>query len=666
MGEDNRHGEASPCTMAANQSGTKKELQVDDDATGNSGSINMLKDPRMARLQHMRMRTLSMEQVRSKLPEQIATGALDPGFEGDTPMPEGQALEGEDLNVQIEREKLLLRAAFTKWKPKGQLSTSNILKLSMARILMRRGAAAESAEVAEVQRTILSAKKSGIKAPAGYAPEETGESIEAMDGYFKWYTSTVVRTTKSGRVLVKFGDWPERFNEWIAMDSNRLAPLLTFTDGSFTNRMSMGTTAEVPIGCNVEVYHRHYRKWMRTTVTEISEDGESLKVADDDKWVVINDGRLRLFKEPEPEPLEEEASPLPVNFHKFTVQDVEFEVWDRYVKPKFIGQGAYGCVISAEDTLNNNSQVAIKKIIDIQDMDNIDAMRTLREIKICRHLTGHENVVTLLEVIPPTKLDPINEVYLVFEWMYCDLSRFIRSGALKDVHIMGFSYQIIRAMKFIHSAGIMHRDIKPSNILVNPEGDIKLADFGLAIGAAGSSHQLINYVVTRWYRAPELLLDKKDYCAAIDMWSIGCIFAEMLARRPLFRGQSSKDQLRLILSLLGKPKPEDCEFIDKPRYKDMLLKMSDRPTVPWKKVYPSHDDITLDLLNQLLQFSPDKRLDATNSLAHEYFKDLHAPEDEHNCKELFGFVTEDLDVSEIFKMIGDESLVRVGAGVGNA
>lgn len=640
----------------ANQTAPSKELQVDEPQ--NQGTIDMLKDPRLARLQHMRMRTESMEQIRTKLPAEYATGALEGGAKGDTPLvPE---VTEDDLETQRGRETLLIRAAFMKWKPHGTLSTSNILKLSMARILMRKGASSEAAAgEAEAPRQNQSARLSGIKAPEELHPEP-GDTIEAMDGYFKWYTSTVVRVTNSGRVLVKFGDWPERFNEWIKSDSGRLAPPETFTDGTFTNRMSVGVTAEVPLGTAVEVYTRDVRKWIQTVVVDVSDDGESLKVEADDKWVSVNDGRVRLYKEPEPEVPEEDVA-APVNFHKFTVSDVEFEVWDRYTSPKFIGQGAYGCVISAKDSVTGKD-VAIKKIIDIQEMDHIDAMRTLREIKICRHLTGHENVVTLLEVIPPTKLVDINEVYLVFEWMYCDLSRFIRSGLLKDMHIMGFSYQIIRAMKFIHSAGIMHRDIKPSNILVNHEGDIKLADFGLAIGAAGSSHQLINYVVTRWYRAPELLLDKKQYGAAIDMWSVGCIFAEMLARRPLFRGQSSKDQLRLILSLLGKPKPEDCEFIDKPRYKDMLLKMTDRPKVPWKKVYPSVDAPGLDLLDNLLQFTPDKRLSAESALAHEYFKELHDVEDEHNCKELFGFVTEDLEVGEIFEMIAQESQVRVGAG----
>lgn len=316
-------------------------------------------------------------------------------------------------------------------------------------------------------------------------------------------------------------------------------------------------------------------------------------------------------------------------------------------------------MIAADDKLTGD-KVALKKVIDIQEMDNIDAMRTLREMKICRHLRGHENIVRVVDVIPPTTCNErINEVYMVFEWMAGDLSKFIRSGAIQDTHVMGFTYQIIAALKYIHSAGIMHRDMKPSNILVNPAGDIKLADFGLAIGAAGKSHQLINYVVTRWYRAPELLLDQKNYTASIDMWSTGCILGEMLARRPLFRGNSSKDQLRLILSLLGKPKPDDVEFVDKPRYKEMLLKMQEKAAIPWNKIFHKASPEALDLLDKLLQFSPDKRINATDALAHPYFATLHNPEYETECKELFNYVTEDLDVKEIFVQLAKESVIPV-------
>jgi len=625
------------------------------EAGDNAGGINMSKDPRLARLQKLRMRTESMEQVKRRQEVALMTGADETGPQGDLPN-QAQA-EPVDEGVAV-RNQLLLRAGFAAWKPDGKLSTTNFLKSSIARILMRSEEVKTKKDPESRNAIPDSAKVRGAVAPARYeaAPDTT---IDAMDGYFKWYASTVVRV-KANSALIKFGDWPDRFNEWIGFDSARMAGLGTFTNCEMTNRMSQGTTADVAIGTEVEVYHKSFRTWVPARVIASAEDGESLQVEGDDlgqDWVAINDGRVRLFKRKERAPV---VAP-PQNYTKFTPPgcDVEFEVWDRYEQPKFVGQGAYGCVIFAYDNFAKQ-HVAIKKVIDIQEMDNIDAMRTLREMKICRHMIGHENVVKLFEIIPPTTCDEnINEVYMVFEWMAGDLSKFIRSGALQDTHVMGFTYQIIAALKYIHSAGIMHRDMKPSNILVNPKGDIKLADFGLAIGMTGQSHQLINYVVTRWYRAPELLLDQKNYGPAIDMWSTGCILGEMLARRPLFRGNSSKDQLRLILSLIGKPKPDDVEFVDKPRYKEMLLKMQEKAAIPWAKIFHKAQPDVLDLLDKLLQFSPDKRIDATDSLSHPYFASLHNPQYEPDCKELFGYVTEDLDVKEIFRLLAAESVIPV-------
>lgn len=618
-----------------------------------AGGIGMSKDPRLARLQKLRMRTESMEMVKQRQAEALITGADESGPKGDVA---GINPADEEDQYHKERDTLLLRAGFAAWKPDGKLSTTNFLKSSIARILMR-AEQATSAAPALSNELPQSAKARGASAPEFFEPAPD-DTIEAMDGYFKWYTSTVIRHKKSS-ALVQFGAWPERFNEWIPFDSRRMAEVGTFTTGEMTNRMSQGTTADVAAGTEVEVYHKELRTWVPAVVMESSEDGESLRVEGKDTgsdWVAINDGRVRLFKKKE-----KKVTQVVHNYHKFTPPgcDVEFEVWDRYENPKFVGQGAYGCVIFCHDKILKQ-EVAIKKVIDIQEMDNIDAMRTLREMKICRQMIGHENIVKLFEVIPPTVCnEKINEVYMVFEWMAGDLSKFIRSGSLQDTHIMGFTYQIIAALKYIHSAGIMHRDMKPSNILVNPAGDIKLADFGLAIGETGRSHQLINYVVTRWYRAPELLLDQKDYSYSIDMWSVGCILGEMLARRPIFRGNSSKDQLRLILSLIGKPKAKDVEFVDKPRYKEMLLKMQEKAAIPWEKIFHKAKPDTLDLLDKLLQFSPDYRIDATDSLSHPYFAELHNPQFEPTCKDKFGYVTEDLEVEDIFKELAAESMIPV-------
>eukprot|EP00658_Telonema_sp_P-2_P029835 TRINITY_DN22631_c0_g1_i3.p1 TRINITY_DN22631_c0_g1~~TRINITY_DN22631_c0_g1_i3.p1 ORF type:complete len:519 (+),score=125.51 TRINITY_DN22631_c0_g1_i3:208-1764(+) len=511
-------------------------------------------------------------------------------------------------------------------------------------------------------QAVPSAKAQGIKAPSSMDCQ-VGDMVDGMDKYFKWYAAHVVEEGDN-QVLVHFGSWPEERNEWLGLESGRLAPCGHFTDGKLVNETELGVTADMAIGDCVEVLHDDMQKWIPCTVSDVSDDGEYIQVPNQDEWVCLNHGRVRIYW-----------------YRQFNVTNVAFEVWNRYTDPKFIGQGAYGCVISAADLQSVNQtcsadasvgkgefgdvgRVAIKKIIDIQDMDEIDAMRTLREIKICRHLTGHENVTRILEVFPSTQLEPFNEVYLVFELMPTDLSRLIRGNQLQNKWIASYSYQIIKALKFIHSAGIMHRDIKPSNILVNPErGTVQVADFGLAIGKAGSTHQLINYVVTRWYRAPELLLDNELYNGAIDMWSVGCIIIEMLLRKPLLKGKSSKDQLRLILSLLGKPCDEDCQFIQKDKYREMLLKMTNIPPVPWERVMEQGgvlegaDTVCLDFVDCLLRFSPDRRLSAPAALEHPYFEDFHDPDDEPECDQEFGFVTEDLQPEQVYALIREESLL---------
>merc|ERR1711865_894627 len=384
--------------------------------------------------------------------------------------------------------------------------------------------------------------------------------------------------------------------------------------------------ARVGDGCQVHMDNcSSGARWIPSVITAV--DGGLVKTAISlNESIPVDQGRVISYK-----------------YNSFTVHDVPFQIWNRYTEPEFIGQGAYGCVIKARDseidTAGNTSasagRVAIKKIIDIQEMDEIDSMRTLREILINRHLK-HPNVVKLTEVFPSTVMHPFNEIYLVFDLEATDLSRLIRSDRLRDEQIPLFSYQLMKGMKYIHSAGIMHRDIKPSNILVDPAtGVLKLADFGLAIGKAGSSHQLINYVVTRWYRAPELLLDNQAYDYAIDMWSVGCIVIEMLIRNPA---------------------ADDVAFIEKERYREMLLKMSKKEHVPWEKVISSggrnmgtlpNENVCIHLIDQLLQFAPEKRLTAADALQHPYFEGLHNPANEPSCPNEWGFVTEDLDVEEV-------------------
>lgn len=350
-------------------------------------------------------------------------------------------------------------------------------------------------------------------------------------------------------------------------------------------------------------------------------------------------------------------------YHTFVCGGTSFTVYKEYEDPKFIGKGAYGAVCSVTHR-KTGDRMAIKKILDVQEMDNIDAMRMLREVKILRHVRGHPQMVCLEQVVPPlgqTTGAKIDEIYLICEYMPRDLGRTIRLGILKDEMIPKILYGILKGIDYLHQCGIMHRDMKPRNILIDDEANVRIADFGLAIGAAGKTHQLINYVVTRWYRAPELLLECKVYDKAIDIWSIGCILGEMLARRPLFRGNNAKEQLKLILSVLGKPTEEDLEFVDKKKYKNVLLQMKDQEPKEWVDILPKATIQGIDLLEQFLCFSPTKRCSVEDAMNHPYLSMVASTWDEklHVDPTQFPFVTEDIDVKEILGMLAEEANTHV-------
>lgn len=228
-----------------------------------------------------------------------------------------------------------------------------------------------------------------------------------------------------------------------------------------------------------------------------------------------------------------------------------FEVSRKYVPPiRPIGRGAYGIVCSAVNS-ETGEEVAIKKIGNAFD-NRIDAKRTLREIKLLRHM-DHENIVAIRDIIRPPTRENFNDVYIVYELMDTDLHQIIRSNQpLTEDHCQYFLYQLLRGLKYIHSAKVLHRDLKPSNLLLNANCDLKICDFGLA-RTTSETDFMTEYVVTRWYRAPELLLNCSEYTAAIDVWSVGCIFMELLNREPLFPGRDYVQQLRLITEVVTIP-----------------------------------------------------------------------------------------------------------------
>ena len=222
--------------------------------------------------------------------------------------------------------------------------------------------------------------------------------------------------------------------------------------------------------------------------------------------------------------------------HSFVAAGTTFTVPKRYEYIKVIGQGAYGVVCAAMDKLKNR-KVAIKKVPNAF-ADLIDAKRIVREIKLLEFY-DHENVISLLDVLKPDGRTGFEDIYFVNDLMETDLHRVIYSHQeLTDDHIQYFIYQVLRGVLYIHSSSVIHRDLKPSNLLLNKSCDLKICDFGLARGLETNDPEnvLTEYVVTRWYRAPEVILNASNYTKALDIWSVGCIMAELLGRTPLFPG----------------------------------------------------------------------------------------------------------------------------------
>ena len=318
---------------------------------------------------------------------------------------------------------------------------------------------------------------------------------------------------------------------------------------------------------------------------------------------------------------------------------VKFEVDSRYSPLESIGTGAYGVVCAAKDN-RTGQRVAIKKIPKIFDIPAV-AKRTYRELKILRHLR-HDNIISILDVMQPSDVDTFDDVYVVLDLMESDLHHIIHSvQPLSNEHIKYFLYQILCGLKYIHSANVLHRDLKPSNLLINQDCELKIGDFGMARGLSCTPEDhstfMTEYVATRWYRAPELMLSFSEYTFSIDMWSIGCIFAEMLARRHLFPGKNYLNQLQLILSVVGTPSEDYIQNVGTDRVKTYLQNLPVRQAVDLSVLFPEATETAVDFLSQMLLLDPKKRLSAVEALDHPYFSRYHDPKEEPVCSPPFDF-----------------------------
>ena len=371
----------------------------------------------------------------------------------------------------------------------------------------------------------------------------------------------------------------------------------------------------------------------------------------------------------------------------------DWEVGNNYEIVKQVGSGSYGYVVQAIQK-STGKKVAIKRLNKIFE-DVVDCKRILREVALLRQLT-HPNLVHIIEILEPTDLKTFDSLYVVLEYAQSDLKKLFKSPIhLELVHIQTLIYNILLGLKYIHSADVLHRDLKPANVLINEDCSVRICDFGLARSIEGieGAHapkeeddddmdehitknatikpkegkgklvkssggliktknvkrELTGHVVTRWYRAPELILLEKDYTAAIDVWSLGCILAELLGmikenaptfldRSPLFPGtscfplspdrsnnvkkggfpHSSQDQLNMIFSVLGTPKEEDLDFVTDAKALEYIKSFPPKKPSDLSEIYPAATPDCIDLLKKTLEINPKKRLTIDECINHPF------------------------------------------------
>lgn len=293
---------------------------------------------------------------------------------------------------------------------------------------------------------------------------------------------------------------------------------------------------------------------------------------------------------------------------------------EQYEKLEKVGKGTYGVVYKARDL---NGEVYALKEIGLEAEDEGIPSTAIREIALLKELQ-HPNIVRLYDVIHTE-----SELTLVFEFLDQDLKKLLDTcdKGLDATMCKSFLYQLLRGISYCHQHRVLHRDLKPQNLLINREGQLKLADFGLARAFGIPVRAYTHEVVTLWYRSPDVLMGSRKYSTPVDLWSCGCIFSEMINGKPLFPGNTDQDQLQRIFKILGTPSPMTWpNVVELPEWRNDFFRYEGRT---WEQIAQNIDEdqavldeYGLDLLSLFLQYDPANRISGRNAMDHDYFRGL--------------------------------------------
>lgn len=293
-----------------------------------------------------------------------------------------------------------------------------------------------------------------------------------------------------------------------------------------------------------------------------------------------------------------------------------------YTKDRKVGEGTYAVVYVGRN-LKTQEKVAVKMIKISEFKDGLD-MSAIREVKFLQEMR-HRNVIEMSNVFVSE-----GNLNLVLEYLPADLEMLIKDNTIvfSEADMKSWLLMMLRGVHHCHRNFILHRDLKPNNMLLSPDGHLKIADFGLARSMALSPYErLTPTVVTRWYRAPELLLGARHYSGAIDIWSIGVIFAELMLRVPYLAGQSDEDQLEVTFRALGTATPKTWPGVDLlPGWKAAPAQKYPVPNrMQLQSLFSAASDAALDLMTKMLVMDPNKRIDSSQALLSPYFRNFPPP-----------------------------------------